>query len=155
MLHRCYIKSMVSWQKLHLFYSFDSTLTLKVAHRISSFNNIRYSVTASTVRFHRADPGSTPGIGIFFSITCNDLQEVDIFQVLHFHSKLKLIGPRNSLDSTPQSKPGVNFSQIDSIHTFETPSPCLYYGSLASSSTMLLGSMLCQKSVTIATFLLF
>ena len=26
----------------------------------------RYSVTASTVRFHRADPGSTPGIGAFF-----------------------------------------------------------------------------------------
>ena len=27
---------------------------------------IRYSVTASTVRFHRADPGSTPGIGDLF-----------------------------------------------------------------------------------------
>ncbi|CUM65074.1 uncharacterized protein PRCAT00002696001 [Priceomyces carsonii] len=27
---------------------------------------IRYSVMASTVRSHRADPGSIPGIGVFF-----------------------------------------------------------------------------------------
>ncbi|CUM48913.1 unnamed protein product [Debaryomyces tyrocola] len=31
---------------------------------------IRYSVTASTVRFHRANPGSTPGIGNVFFYIC-------------------------------------------------------------------------------------
>ncbi|CUM64403.1 uncharacterized protein PRCAT00002006001 [Priceomyces carsonii] len=37
---------------------------------------IRYSVTASTVRFHRADPGSTPGIGMFFFVFLDSLLTV-------------------------------------------------------------------------------
>ena len=39
-----------------------------VTYDLVALRTLRYSVTASTVRFHRANPGSTPGIGITFYI---------------------------------------------------------------------------------------
>ena len=43
-----------------------SILVLVMITLWKTFTNIRYGVTASTVRSHRADRGSTPRIGVFF-----------------------------------------------------------------------------------------
>ena len=53
---------------------------------------LRYSVTVSTVRFHRANPGSTPGIGeiLFSMLVFFRLSKLDTMMLLHGDTTLTI-----------------------------------------------------------------